>query len=471
MKRNLLAYILAITLTAALAFPIRLTAQVRYRVVDMGTFGGPQGYLTETTQVLNNQGAVTGYLDTSTPDPNFPNFSSCFNPDCFFSHAFQFHDGLITDLGALAAGHTSNSQWISDNGLIVGISENGVTDPVTGVAENRAVLWKNGAIVNLGTLPGGHESQGYAVNNAGQIVGAASNGKSDLFSLNGWGTETRAFLWQNGIMQDLGTLGGPDALAANVNERGQISGCSYTNSTPNSTTGVPTLEPFLWEHGTMRSLGTLGGTSGCVTDLNSQGQVAGVSNLAGDLVTHPFLWSNGSLIDLGTFGGGGYNYPTYMNDAGEVVGEANYPGEVIHRAFLWKNGVLHDLGTLDKCSTAYGINSKGQVVGASGDCGPGVHAFLWENGTMKDLTKMIPPHVELVVAMAINDRGEIACVGRVAGDDFTGVQHVFLLIPANGEGSETTAGESHESLPTLETAPLSRERGGRRPHPIVGSTN
>jgi probable HAF family extracellular repeat protein len=459
-KKNLSTYIKAITLLAALALPMRLVAQARYNVIDMGTFGGPQGFLFEQTQVLNNQGVLTGWLDTSTPDPNFPQFSNCFNPDCFFSHSFEWHAGHLTDLGTLAGGLVSEPVWISDNGLIAGFSENGVTDPVTGMTESRAVLWKNGAIVNLGTLPGGHESQAYAVNNAGQIVGGASNETSDPYSLNGWGTETRAVLWQNGTMKDLGTLGGPDAVAFNVNEHGQISGCSYTNSTPNSTTGVPTLEPFLWEQEQMRSLDSLGGTSGCVYALNNKGQATGVSNLPGDVETHPFFWSNGTLTDIGTFGGTN-GFPNYMNDAGEVVGQANYPGDVVHRAFLWKDGVLQDLGTLDKCSTAYGINSQGQVVGASGDCGPGVHAFLWENGKMKDLTKLIPPHVELVVAMGINDRGEIACVGRVAGDDFTGVQHVFLLIPVGSEDGPAAINTHQDSSLSAGAAPLPREQGRR----------
>jgi probable HAF family extracellular repeat protein len=433
-KKSVSAYMTAIGLFAALALPMRLTAQAQYKVVDMGTFGGAQGFFTEQVEIINNQGAISGYLDTSTADPNFPNFSSCLNPDCFFPHAFQWSNGVLKDLGTLPGGVASESSFINDNGSIAGISY-GAIDPLTGAPENTAVLWKNGAIINLGRLPGGNESAAYAVNNGGMIVGAASNDKSDPFSYNFWGTETRAVLWQNGIMQDLGTLGGPDAVAYNVNEQGQISGCSYTNSTPNSTTGAPTLEPFLWEYGHMRSLGSLG-----------------------------------TLTDIGTFGGTN-GFPNYMNDAGEVVGQANYPGDVIHRAFLWKDGVLHDLGTLDKCSTAYGINSKGQVVGASGDCGPGVHAFLWDNGEMKDLTKLIPPHIELVVAMGINDRGEIACVGRVAGDDFTGLQHVFVLIPATEEDTQTTTSTTLDSSPAVESLPLPHKRGAGRRYRTSGSTN
>src|SRR5207244_13469366 len=116
------------------------------------------------------------------------------------------------------------------SGLIVGVSRNGVVDPLIGREEARAVLWQDGKILDLGTLPGGHESAADVVNDRGQVAGPASNALPDPYScafVICWGTQTRAFLWQNGMMQDLGTLGGPDSLPFFMNNRGQIAGQAY----------------------------------------------------------------------------------------------------------------------------------------------------------------------------------------------------------------------------------------------------
>ena len=59
----------------------------------------------------------------------------------------------------------------------------------------------------------------------------------------------------------------------------------------------------------MIDLGTLGGTDAAVGPfaptlvINNKGQVAGTSNLAGDVNFHAFLWDRGTLLDLGTLGG------------------------------------------------------------------------------------------------------------------------------------------------------------------------
>src|ERR1051326_1462159 len=124
MKSRTLARIITATLFAALAIPVGVAAQQHhhYKLIDMGTFGGPSSYVQidngvngAPNQVLNNRGTVAGWADTSTPDPYAP---VCFNFDCFDSHAFQWQKGTRIDLGVLPGGQSSGTTWISDSGLI-----------------------------------------------------------------------------------------------------------------------------------------------------------------------------------------------------------------------------------------------------------------------------------------------------------------------------------------------------------------
>ena len=144
----------------------------------MGTSGGPTsifnnfyaGPFFEPGEVLNKRGVFAGWADTSMPDP-FP--SLCLNLSCFVSHAFQWDDGVLTDLGTLAAGWSSQLTWINDTGEIVGLSQNGVIDPLIGFPEQRAVLWRNGQVTHLGTL-GGNQSialSGEAGSDSGDSIG------------------------------------------------------------------------------------------------------------------------------------------------------------------------------------------------------------------------------------------------------------------------------------------------------------
>ena len=441
MKTRSYSSILMTTLFA-LAIPLSGAAAQNhhhYKLVDLGTFGGPTAYGSINgpgLQLINNSGVVSSFADTAMPDPNAPTF--CYNPDCFLSHAFHWQDGVLTDIGALPGENSSASGPINERGWSVGQSQNGVMDPLVGIPETRATLWIDGRLVDLGTL-GGNQSLASSLNNEGIVVGISQNAIPDPVSLFGLGTQTRAFLWQNGVMHDLGTLGGPDAVAITVNERGQVVGYSFTNATPNPGTGIPTTDPFLWDHGMMIDLGTLGGTNANVGSLalviNNKGQVAGTSNLAGDVNFHAFLWDRGTLLDLGTLGGS-FSTTFWINDAGDVVGWAATTGDKFAHAALWRKREITDLGTLDgDCfSQAEAVNSKGQIVGLSFSCDTGTaRAVLWEEGAIIDLSTSVSANtnLSLVEAFNINDRGEILCgclPPGVQNGEFGG--HDCLLIPS-----------------------------------------
>ena len=454
MRKNLNSLITALACCAALAMPVVSSAQEQkeqkerkrehhhYKLVDIGTFGGPNSSFVgppPSTRLLNNSGAAVGGADTPTPDP-----ASCFNFDCFLSYGFKWQDGVAHKLDALPGFNSSFTFWVNDTGQVAGVSENGI-DPLTGGVATEAILWgKDGSLTDLGTL-GGNVSSANAVNNLGQVAGEALNTIPDPYTSNIsnffilGATQVHAFRWtQSHGMQDLGTLGGTDSAAFYINDRGQIGGWSFTNTTVNPTTGIPTVAPFLWEKGKMLDLGNLGGTFGVANALNNRGEVVGASNLPGDSTEHPFLWSESEgMQDLGTLGGT-FGHANYINDAAEIVGTATPAGDPFGRAFLWRNGVMTDLGTLgtDPDSEAYAVNLKGQVVGITGVFGVVDHlAFLWEDGgPMVDLNTLIPPTsgLQLTHALYINDRGEIAAQGNFS----TGVIHAFVLTPCDENHSD-----------------------------------
>lgn len=463
MKSRRLTCITAMVLFAALAICIPLGGQEQtthfrhYKLIDIGTFGGPNSYINSPSNSfpsLNSRGITVGQSATSVPAPANTNPFGCLGRDGdvpFIFHGFELKNGLVTDLGALSPKdqNCSNAQAVNASGEIAGVSENGVFDPVVGFIEIRAVRWKNGSIRSLGTL-GGSQSFALGINNGGQVVGAALNDIADPFSifdflvfLSSSGTQTRAFLWQKGSMRDLGTLGGPDAFASFINQRGLVAGFSYTSFTPNDS-GFPTVDPFIWDNGRMIDVGTLGGTFGQPLALNNSGQVIGFSNLAGDQAADPFLWNKGKLIDLNTETiGGSPESANALNEAGEIVGTAAFSGRPFD-AYVWRKGVATDLGVLegDCFSEAFAINSRDQIVGFSAPCALNFQrAFLWEKGSMVDLNAVASPNsLRLIDVESINDRGEIAGLGVPLGcsdfpDDGT-CGHAYLLIPVCEDGSE-----------------------------------
>src|SRR5437588_1620632 len=123
----------------------------RYKLIDLGTLGGPVSYESgEGNQILNDSGVIASAADTSIPDPNAPDF--CFNPECFVTHATQWKNGTLTDLGAIPGNNSSAAFSINAQGWSAGLSQNGLIDPLTGMPEWRAAFWADDVIHELGTL-------------------------------------------------------------------------------------------------------------------------------------------------------------------------------------------------------------------------------------------------------------------------------------------------------------------------------
>jgi probable HAF family extracellular repeat protein len=436
--------------------------QPRYKLIDLGTFGGVTSYINPVGNggpYMNGKGMVVGSSMTSIPIPPNQNGYPCPSPPDEVFHAMQWRLSGVTELRSLGiSSDCGNALAINDRGETVGTSENGKLDLATGVLQLRAVMWKDGHIRNLGTLGGKHSFAG-AINDQGEIVGFALNKIPDPYSLFDFGiggftsgTQTRAFLWRDGHMQDLGTLGGPDAWAVFVNEHSQVAGYSYTNSAPNSATGVPTVNPFLWTaEGGIVDLGTLGGAYGVPVGLNNRGQVIGISGLASDPAAcltgtdpencHPFFWDGEKLIDLNTSTIGGNPVSAdAITDAGDILGAECFPNGACS-AYIRSNGVAMALGALpgDCVSEAFVMNSRGLIAGGSLNCNSGtIRAVLWEDGRVFDLNALISGSSDLLLveANAINDRGEIAGNGFPAGCTDVSCTHAYVLIPCDHSNDE-----------------------------------
>lgn len=472
MKSGILTEIAVAAIVVTFAAVLPLAAQNspahpqhhHYKLIDMGAFGGPLSGINEVlnySPAVNGRGETVGFSANATAQTATTNPTACFGPT--ISHGFEFRSGSVHDLGSLGGdAFCSDANSINARGEIPGISENGLLDPLLGFNQVRAVLWKNGTINDLGTL-GGNHSWSFGINNKGQVVGMALNDVPDPFSMFGFiilgssnGTQTRAFLWdEKKGMRDLGTLGGDDAWAWAINEHGQILGWSYTNSTPNASTGFPTLDPFLYDKGRMQDIGTLGGFVGFPVAFNNNGQVIGGSSTAGNPSAcwvafrqsvefynpgcDPFLWDNGKLIDLSTnMTGASAATVDAINDSGQIVGAATFTTQP-YDAYLLGGGAAIDLGHLggDCFSEGIALNLGGQVVGDSYSCsGDPSRAFLWEKGSIVDLNSLIPKEssLQLVFANAVNERGEIAGVGVPVGTapgDVWNAGQAFLLIPCD----------------------------------------
>jgi probable HAF family extracellular repeat protein len=207
----------------------------------------------------------------------------------------------------------------------------------------------DGFVRTLGTL-GGRFSVGTSLNNASQVVGYAETA----------GGLIHGFLYANGAMLDLGTFGeGTYSIARDINMRGQIVGETAVAASPLAPT-----RPFLYERGVMSELGSLGGFIASAVAINEDGWIAGYSTDVREDV-HLFLIEAGIMRDLGNFGG--FIAPRAMNNSAQIIGIAE--DRVSSFPFITIDGVLSKFESLLdpalgwRIDAVCGINDRGQVVG------------------------------------------------------------------------------------------------------------
>jgi probable HAF family extracellular repeat protein len=289
-------------------------------------------------------------------------------------HAFIWKNGKMLDLGTLG-GKVSNAVAINERGQVIGQS-------TTKSGRSRAFLWQNGKMRDLGVLPGDTDSEAVAINGRGQVVGCSS-GEPVFPEFDDTVlpcTRGSAFVWENGKMRDLGALPGDrDVSAVSINDRGWIIG----TSSPGTRGGGE--QAFLWRSGQMIALGKLGALSSTPIDLNERGQIV-VETTEPDRV---FLWEDRKtrIIQRGD------SHIVGINDRGQIVGST-----LSDRVFLWEKGRTRYLGEWSPSV----LNERGQIAGM------GVrpdHPLLWENGTRFSLPLL--PGRETGQAVALNERNQI----------------------------------------------------------------
>jgi probable HAF family extracellular repeat protein len=412
------------------------STQARWVIADLGTFGGPGS----TAVAVNERGQVVGLADTKLRagrDREWVN------------HGFLWQGGRMVDLGARSGLPNSAAVALNERGEVVLIAQ-AVNEDVDGYHLSRAYLWQRGHITDLRNR--GRSSVALAINERGETIGCIGSfaridvsfprvecfhtegvlwRQSALTDLGSLETEPKAisdrgvvvgssatklkdkygypimhaFLWHNGKMRDLGTLGGRESGASAIDASGRVVGSAETKvinrADDYEDRGSPVRRGFVWTGGKMRELRTFGGPDGAAVAVNRRGQVVGwadtrrtsgadrhMGETCGDFkyshpAPHAFLWANGRMLDLGTLGGS-ESEATALNDKGLVVGWADTKDKdadqcAVGHAFVWERGRMTDLGTLPggRASEAVAVNNRGQIIGWSETRDGRKHAVIW----------------------------------------------------------------------------------------------
>jgi probable HAF family extracellular repeat protein len=313
----------------------------------------------------------------------------------------------VTDLGTAYGDNSSEGYAINNQGQVAAVSRN------IGWNRSRAALYSDGLMLDTGTLvmpsiPGA-SSFGYGINSAGQVAGW-----SNILSAAG----QRAFVATETVSgfskTNLGPMGDAN-WAYGINASGDVVGQYYSNSDS-------ILHPFVYRGGSYHAVGTI--FSGSAQAINDAGLITG--QYAGKA----FIDDHGNLNNLGALTGGTTSIGYGINASGKVAGTSNIGSDTVNHAFLYDGTTMLDLGTaLGRNAEGRSINSSDVVVGNLTSPANSLDSlgFVYLNGSVQDLNTLIDPASgwNITHAYGINDNGWITGYGT----NNLGQIHAFILTP------------------------------------------
>jgi probable HAF family extracellular repeat protein len=255
---------------------------------------------------------------------------------------------------------------INNRGQAVGTAAIGSGD------DERAILWQDGTLIDLGGLPDYPTSAAAAINERGQIVGAATDG-----------FRARAVLWDAGAIIDLTPPGWASCTASDINARGDIVGTCARPA--GSSTAV------LWRNGVITELRVLPGSNeSAAAAINDAGVVVGSVRSTSEDRSTAFRWANGWMVALPVPPGTTSTQAFDINAAGAIVGLATGPSGTIPQPVVWRGAGVTPLGgTWGRViGEARGINDRGDVVGVTYG---GIGGYVWSDGIFKPLASPTAP--------------------------------------------------------------------------------
>jgi probable HAF family extracellular repeat protein len=367
-----------------------------------------------------------------------------------FSNAFAQQSYKITDLGnnknknnfAMVMG-LNNQGWAENMDGVVNAPENSTG---TTIASGRAVIGIYGFNIDLGTL-GKHDGNSWnnygGINDRGEAVGYSETADPDPNGEDICGFHTHLtcvpFLWRDGHMRALPTLGGNNGQASAINNRGEVVGFAENgavDSTCPADAGIINNRialPALWKRGNVEPLPLVDhDVDGLANGINYRGQAVGYSGTC--TTARAVVWKDDNVYPLKVEG---YSSAYAINNRGQIVGfDGNY-------ATVWQHGADGGVTNLrllpgDSSAFATGINNRGQVVGSDfifkDSNNYWSHGFIWQDGVTTDLNTLIPADSNLFIIAAsnINERGQISGMATVQAGPHKGEIHAYLLTPVDG---------------------------------------